>query len=116
MEDKKDMGSCRCPYLVRHGQYDKKSKSIVFTNQCALKIKAGAPPVSKNKKNPTREVKQGKEVSCETYPLAKNESYFSCETFRASFLEEKRDVLPSTEIDYGGGKGKGSSLLDLEML
>lgn len=114
MEENKDMGSCRCPYLVRHGQYEKKTKSIIFTNQCAFKIKSSTASVSKIKKtSPKNPNKDG--TLCKKYPLKENEDYFSCEIFRKSFLEEKRDAHPTTDLDFGM-KGTSSSLLDLEIL
>lgn len=109
------MGSCRCPYLVRHGQYEKETKSIIFTNQCAFKIKASTSVISKIKKTPTKNSSTKEGTLCKKYPLKENEDYLSCEIFRKSFLEEKRDAHPTTDLDFGV-KGNSSSLLDLEIL
>lgn len=114
------MGCTRCPYLVRHGQYEKKTKSITFQNQCALKIKTIANSTAKPKiKTEKLDVNKtsSKSISCNKHPLSNSTDYLSCETYRIFFtsIEDKRNVVPTKDLEYSNNF-KSQSLMDLELL
>lgn len=111
------MGSFRCPYLVRHGQFERKKKEIVFKNECALKLKA-IPEEEKDKIIKTaKNARSCHKTSCNMHPLKQSDDYLHCTTHKESFLpsEEKRDVIPTKEPEYTNHL-KSSSILDLEIL
>ena len=110
------MGPFRCPYLVRHGQFEKESKSIVFENQCALKLKVSAAQSHKPKgKNPPYLNKSNPTFSCNKFPLKKEKDYINCQCYQTSLLssEDKRDVIPTKSMDFNGDI-ESSSIFDLE--
>lgn len=122
MEGYQPMGCTRCPYLVRRGQYEKQTKSIVFKNQCALKIKTTADPTVKPKTktenpDPDNANNSTDSISCNMHPLIKSTDYLYCETYRKYFTaaEDKRNVVPTKELEYSNNF-KSPSLLDLELL
>jgi hypothetical protein len=95
-----DMFCKKCPHHVRHGKVAADKKTIEFSDQCGLKMKAG------------------KAESCDKYPFQAGFNYIECETYRMVFKSNgtRNECVPTSDFQFTTDGMNGTPITEMELL